>query len=465
MKRVFIICFVGVAVLSFYTTAHAAPIAQQVISDTNYTSAESTSTRPFTFQELGNGLSGTATKFRLLANWCENVAVQGYTSYTYETATGSAQFLLGNADPTVCDGTLRDTFQPIVFDPTLFYILSFNYSPVISGTASTTPFFQRVFCKFNTVGDNGNYTNPGAYTCGFETIQNAYFVFDDGLENSSTTADRISIAAPNDNISANFTDYELNLQYATDTTPTSTPGYSLVVYVSRNPDDLAYSNNFDLSSHAAVAASRNVSCTGASRLETCDASLQQTVLAHSLQAYNSHTTYYARAVLNYGGNNTVAVSAIKQFTTGAASGALYQFPTIPTSTCPTFSSSTFGWVSCNIVESGKAVVNALIEAGSGVIGDLITLFQHAFPFVVFQHISDDLHNPIVQNSGNVSIRFINKDYVLFSSSTVENAASSTGFSGFRQFADYAMYALTGLLMLVVAIGAVALMNSLQKNNP
>lgn len=79
-----------------------------------------------------------------------------------------------------------------------------------------------------------------------------------------------------------------------------------------------------------------------------------------------------------------------------------------------------------------------------------------FPLNVFKHFSDDLlAPPATTTSTAVTWRFLDHDYTLLSSSTVNVAATRIGLTNFRQTLNYFMYVITGLLMLIIGIGVVA----------
>lgn len=104
-------------------------------------------------------------------------------------------------------------------------------------------------------------------------------------------------------------------------------------------------------------------------------------------------------------------------------------------------------------------INRSINNAQLVSDNVFKLFSAMFPFSIFTHIHDDLTGAqcTATSTQPIVIPFNKTTFTIISTSTIENAASSTGFANFRSFMSKAMYALLGLVTFVIAILVVGLM--------
>lgn len=111
---------------------------------------------------------------------------------------------------------------------------------------------------------------------------------------------------------------------------------------------------------------------------------------------------------------------------------------------------------CQATNAFKSLGN-IIFSNMLMIGDAVgSIVKGIFPINIIVHLSEDLKNPTIQNvTSTHSVKFINTNLVLLSSSSITSAATGMGFQNFRQFINYLMYAITGVIMIIAAILAVS----------
>jgi len=162
-------------------------------------------------------------------------------------------------------------------------------------------------------------------------------------------------------------------------------------------------------------------------------------------------------VIALSGWNTFAVVPINYAqaaasATQAIAGGIFTIQDCASSTVA--SSSTLDQIGCVIRNGIYSFLNILARNLRDAYVQIAEL--GIFPLNVFKHFSDDLlAPPATTTSTAVTWRFLDHDYILLSSSTVNTAATRIGLTNFRQTLNYFMYLITGLIMIIIAIGVVA----------
>ena len=451
---------ISFALLLCVAVASAATITHQ---DDDATTHTATSTEYNPEQKLGSGLYGTLERIKIKATDCTNISLLEYPSFTYTYASATEYGLSGaGTGGDACNGTWFTTITHPTLSTDHYYSIRFTGTwDNIQGSNNEASFFPGSFCYRTTSASDS------ALVCGTMNVKDIYFQFTDEATTPSST---IAFEYPADDqaTSIYFNNWSLNIHYATATDQFSYPFYTAIVYTAATSTDLDYNTIAELNAHAVTQGSLVVDCD----VFSCDGDNNSTALVQNEMNFRKNATYYARAVLLYGTTIT-AVSDVIVFHTNNATisetiaNPIYGFETGTSSTffvlddCPEasgfLSSTTLDSFVCNVSNTFKRFFNAGQEATQKAFSAIGVFVGHIFPLSVINHIEEDMETARYNNAmaqATISIKFLDTEYDLISSSTISGASGTWGIA-FNTIFEYIMYVATGAIMLIISILVVA----------